>query len=225
MVPCWNWSRLAFTAFSLPPTFAGISGHVPKLTATPWNTRDRQELLLGFLIAMAVLGPVFVIYFVLGLEFERLKAFASLPLDALLFAFGQFAAYRARRYRLTCTVWRGVRFWMTGSGWSDAWRSVLWGLLLIPILSAALERYKLGHTLTAACLAGSRRRARSFLKSSWVWLLGLWPVSMVLGGGMAAVIIGHASGRPSGGATGVILLGGLFLVALPFMHSVRRARS
>jgi uncharacterized membrane protein YjgN (DUF898 family) len=96
---------------------------------------------------MAVLGPVFVIYFVLGLEFERLKAFASLPLDALLFAFGQFAAYRARRYRLTCTVWRGVRFWMTGSGWSDAWRSVLWGLLLIPILSAALERYKLGHTL------------------------------------------------------------------------------
>src|SRR5947199_8886299 len=63
-----------------------------------------RELLIGFLIAMAILGPFFVVYFLLGLEFEAFKAFASLPLYLLLFAFGQFAAYRARRYRLTRTV-------------------------------------------------------------------------------------------------------------------------
>src|SRR5437868_1511972 len=113
-----------------------------------------KELLFGFLIATAVLLPVFLVYSLIGLEFERFKAFASLPLYLLLFAFGQFAAYRARRYRLTRTVWRGVRFWMTGSGCSYAWRSVLWGVLLVPTLGlaypwrmAALEHYKLRHPL------------------------------------------------------------------------------
>ena len=75
-----------------------------------------KELLFGFLIAMAVLGPIFLAYFLVGLKAERVKAFASLPLYLFMFALSQFAAYRARRYRLTRTVWRGVRFWMTGSG-------------------------------------------------------------------------------------------------------------
>ena len=78
-----------------------------------------------------------LVNFLLGLEIERFKAFASLPLYLFLAAFGQFAAYRARRYRLTRTIWRGVRFWMTGSGWSYAWRSLLWGLLLVPTLGFA----------------------------------------------------------------------------------------
>src|SRR5690242_14795367 len=112
-----------------------------------------KELLFGFLIATAVLLPVFLAYSLLGLEFERFKAFASLPLYILLYAFGQFAAYRARRYRLTRTIWRGIRFWMTGSGWSYAWRSLLWGLLVmvtvglaLPWREAALERYKMRHS-------------------------------------------------------------------------------
>ena len=37
-----------------------------------------KELLIGFLIAMAVLGPVFIVYFLIGLEFERYKAFAAI---------------------------------------------------------------------------------------------------------------------------------------------------
>ena len=56
----------------------------------------------------------------------------SVPLGLFFFLFAQFAIYRARRYRLTRTVWRGVRFWMTGSGWSYAWRAGLWTLLVRP---------------------------------------------------------------------------------------------
>jgi uncharacterized membrane protein YjgN (DUF898 family) len=109
---------------------------------------------------------------------------------------------------------------------------VLWGLLLIPTLglaypwrSAALERYKLGHTLYGS-LPGrfAATGSQLFKKVWWVWLLGLLPFSMVLGGGIAAVVIRPASGRPSGGAAGVMVLRGLFLVALPFLHAVRRAR-
>jgi uncharacterized membrane protein YjgN (DUF898 family) len=55
------------------------------------------------------------------------RAFASVPLGLFFYLFAQFAIYRARRYRLTRTIWRGVRFWMTGSGVSYAWRAGLWG--------------------------------------------------------------------------------------------------
>src|ERR1700688_1168320 len=79
-------------------------------------TGRAKELLIGFLFALAILVPVYLAYFLVGLEAERLKAFASFPLIAFFYVFGQFAIYRARRYRLTRTAWRGVRFWMTGSG-------------------------------------------------------------------------------------------------------------
>src|SRR6516162_6175291 len=58
-------------------------------------TGRARELLFGFLIALAVLGPIFLAYFLIGLEAERIKAFASLPLYLFMFAFSQFAAYRA----------------------------------------------------------------------------------------------------------------------------------
>src|SRR5580658_4669620 len=47
-------------------------------------TGRARELLFGFLVAMAVLGPVFVAYFVIGLECERIRPFASLPRYLLL---------------------------------------------------------------------------------------------------------------------------------------------
>ena len=87
---------------------------------------------------MAILMPIYLGYFLIGIEAERWQAFASFPLIAAFYVFGQFAIYRARRYRLTRTVWRGVRFWMTGSGWAYAARATLWGLLAIVTLGLAM---------------------------------------------------------------------------------------
>src|SRR3954453_5278463 len=116
-------------------------------------TGTAKELLIGFLFALAILAPIYLAYFLIGLEAERLRAFASVPLGLFFYLFAQFAIYRARRYRLTRTVWRGVRFWMTGSGWGYAWRAGLWSLLVfltlglaLPWSLAALERYKMRHT-------------------------------------------------------------------------------
>ncbi len=195
-----------------------------------------SELLIGFLLAMAILGPLFLAYFLLGLEFERIKSFASLPLYLLLIAFGQFAAYRARRYRLTRTVWRGVRFWMTGSGWSYAWRSMLWGLLLGPTIGfaypwrwAALERYKLRHTLYGN-LPGrfEATGGQLFRRVWWIWLLGILPF-VLLFGSVIALLIAHdaarTGARPSVGTAGSLMVIGLLMfIALPFLHGVRRAR-
>ena len=90
-----------------------------------------KELLIGFLVALAILVPIYLGYFLIGLEAEHYQAFASIPLVAFFYLFGQFAIFRARRYRLTRTVWRGVRFWMSGSGWIYALQASLWGLLMI----------------------------------------------------------------------------------------------
>ena len=74
--------------------------------------------------------PIYLGYFLISIEAEHLQALASIPLVASFYVFGQFAIYRARRYRLTRTVWRGVRFWMDGSGWLYALHATLWMLPL-----------------------------------------------------------------------------------------------
>ena len=120
--------------------------------AAEYTGRGR-ELLIGFLVALAILMPIYLGYFLIGIEAERWQALASFPLIAAFYVFGQFAIYRARRYRLTRTVWRGVRFWMDGSGWAYAARATLWGLLAIVTLGIAMPwRHGRARTLQDAAL-------------------------------------------------------------------------
>jgi uncharacterized membrane protein YjgN (DUF898 family) len=177
-------------------------------------TGTSKELLVGFLIALAILAPLYLGYFLLGLEAENLQAFASTPLVLLLYLFGQFAIYRARRYRLTRTVWRGVRFWMTGSGWVYALRAALWGFamgltlgLVMPWRNAALERYKMSHSHYGELQGRFEGRGGDLFKRGW-WI---WALGMVLGIGSIVMM--------------AILpfLGAIALLALPFLYAAYRA--
>jgi uncharacterized membrane protein YjgN (DUF898 family) len=149
-------------------------------------TGRARELLIGFLFAMAILVPIYIGYFLITVEAERLQGFASIPLFVLFYGFAQFAIYRARRYRLTRTVWRGVRFWMDGSGWAYAWRAMLWGLFVIvtlglalPWREAALERYKMSHSWYGDLQGSFEGSPLEFFKSAWhLWLAA--PFAMVL---------------------------------------------
>ena len=47
-------------------------------------TGTAKELLIGFLFALAILAPIYLVYFLIGLEAERLQAFASRPARAVL---------------------------------------------------------------------------------------------------------------------------------------------
>jgi uncharacterized membrane protein YjgN (DUF898 family) len=149
-------------------------------------TGQAKELLVGFLFALAILVPIYLAYFLISVEAEQYKSFASFPLVVGFYAFGQFAIYRARRYRLTRTVWRGVRFWMDGSGWAYAWRAMLWGLLAIltlgfalPWREAALERYKMQHSHYGDLQGSFEGRGFDFFKQCW-WLLLLSPLAIVV---------------------------------------------
>ena len=142
-----------------------------------------KELLIGFLVALAILVPIYLGYFLIGLEAEHYQAFASIPLIAFFYLFGQFAIFRARRYRMTRTVWRGVRFWMTGSGWIYALRASLWGVLMIltlglvlPWRAAALERYKMRHSHYGDLQGSFEGRGWEFFKRGW-WLWLLTPIA------------------------------------------------
>lgn len=202
----------------------------------PEYTGRGRELLLGFLFALAVLLPVFLLYFLAGLWLERFQAFASIPLYLVLYGFGQYATFRARRYRLSRTIWRGVRFWMTGSGWAYAWRSLLWGLLAMvtlgfvyPWREAVLERYKMDNSFFGDLPARfSATGAQLFGKVWWVWLLGLLPPLLVYGG-LVALVVAEKMHLPKDDVSRVaaviaMAVGGCGLVALPFLHGVRVAR-
>jgi len=142
-----------------------------------------KELLIGFLFALAILVPVYLAYFLVGIEAGRYKAFASVPLVLFFYLFGQFAIYRARGYRLNRTVWRGVRFWMDGSGWAYAWRATLWGLLALvtlglalPWCKAALERYKMRHCYYGDLQGSFEGRSWEFFKLGFkLWLMAALP--------------------------------------------------
>lgn len=153
-----------------------VGGDAPEYTGTA------KELLIGFLVALAILMPIYIVYILVSIEAERWHAFASVPFIAFYYLFAQFALFRARRYRMTRTVWRGVRLWMTGSGLSYAWRSALWdGLVVVtvglalPWRNAALERYKMQHTRYGD-LQGDfvATGGQMFRRGWWLWLL-TWP--------------------------------------------------
>jgi uncharacterized membrane protein YjgN (DUF898 family) len=159
-----------------------------------------KELLIGFLVALAILVPVYLGYLLIGIEAEHYQTFASIPLAAFFFLFGQFAIFRARRYRMTRTVWRGVRFWMTGSGWIYALQASLWGLLTastlgltLPWRNAALERYKMRHTFYGDLQGSFEGRGSEFFKRGWwLWLLApiayvVWPLAPFIYGAFKAI--------------------------------------
>src|SRR5216683_4789768 len=100
-----------------------IAGEALEYTGTP------IELLLGFLVAIAILIPVYAGFFLAALDLGILGKLSGVVAFAALGVLGQYAIYRARRYRLTRTIYRGLRFHQTGSAWAFAFRAMLWWIV------------------------------------------------------------------------------------------------
>jgi uncharacterized membrane protein YjgN (DUF898 family) len=150
------------------------------------------ELLLGFLMAIGILIPVYALLFVASLEMGALSQLSGAVAFVVLAGFGHYAAYRARRYRLTRTVWRGLRFHQTGSPVAYALRAMLWWTVTLltiglayPWMEASLERYKMRNTFYGD-LGGQFAGAgwRLFFRGVLLWIILLVP----LVGGIAGAI-------------------------------------
>lgn len=150
-------------------------------------TGTAKELLVGFLIATAVLVPVYALYAIAGLVAETWAAFASVPLVLVFWVFGHFALYRARAYKASRTQYRGLRLWMDGSGLAYAGRAMAWDLAVVltlglayPWRAASLERYKMCHTRFGMLQGGfSGTGAVLFRRGMLYWLAGLAIVGLV----------------------------------------------
>ena len=153
-----------------------VAGHTLEYNGTAC------ELLIGFLAAIAILLPFNVAFFIaaFGLGGEWISVFAFLFLVAL----SQFAVYRARRYRLTRTVYRGIRFHQTGSALAYAARASAWWIAFVltfgltyPWAKADLERFKLKNTYYGT-LPGRFEGAALplFLRGLAMWLIVMGPL-------------------------------------------------
>ena len=146
-------------------------------------TGTARELLLGFLIAMAILVPLNAVLFIVALNLDVVGPLST-PLFFIAFTvLGHFAVFRARRYRLTRTVLRGVRFHQTGSAWHYAACALLWWTLIVlslgllyPLAQAQLERFKMRNTYFGD-LPGRFEGAASrlFLRGFLMWLIVVGP--------------------------------------------------
>ena len=102
-------------------------------------TGTGKELFLGFLIVFGViLVPTLVIsvgsIFAFGPQSSGYIA-TQVAMGTLFLFLGGVAIYRARRYRLARTNWRGIRGSLEGSSWSYGWTN-FWTTMIVPVLLA-----------------------------------------------------------------------------------------
>jgi uncharacterized membrane protein YjgN (DUF898 family) len=142
-----------------------------------------RELLLGFLMAIAVLAPIDAAFVLAAIDLGPLGRVCGVLGLVMLLVLGQFAVYRARRYRLTRTLFRGLKFHQTGSSWRYAASAVLWWTVIgatlglaYPWARASLERYKMRHTFYGD-LQGrfASSGTRLFIRGVPLWLLIVAP--------------------------------------------------
>lgn len=151
-------------------------------------TGTALELLLGFLVAIALLIPVYTVFFLAALDLGVLGKLSGILAFAALALLGQYAIYRARRYRLTRTIYRGLRFHQKGSAWGYALRAILWWIvtalsfgLAYPFQLASLERYKMSNTFYGDL--GGRFEGSGFvllLRGVPMWLLFFAPIALAI---------------------------------------------
>jgi uncharacterized membrane protein YjgN (DUF898 family) len=147
------------------------------------------ELLIGFLFAVAILVPLYMVFALVMLELDTVAFKPALIGFALLALLGEYALYRARRYRLTRTVFRGLRFDQHGSPWLYAFYAlVCWAIVIVtlglayPWTQAFLERFKMRNTSYGDLHGRFEGSGLSlFLRGLPMWLLIVGPIVVALG--------------------------------------------
>jgi len=115
------------------------------------------EKLLGFLIAVVFLsfyiGIVNLVLMFLSFSLMNSNVWAYVLSFIGILPILFYARYRARRYILARTRWRGVRFGLEQGAWGYSWRALMyWALTLLsagllwPLMTFRLEKYRTDRT-------------------------------------------------------------------------------
>ena len=116
-------------------------------------TGSAIQLLLGFLMALAVFVPLYGLFFFLSTQSSEAAIAGYSGVAVLLWFLMGYAIYRARDFRLSRTLWRGIRCDQGGSAWGYALRRFFWSLLVLvtaglayPFMAANLWSYRYRHS-------------------------------------------------------------------------------
>lgn len=144
-----------------------------------------KELCLGFLKALCVLVPIFALFAALEFVFIDspwyVRLAVGIPQYGLIYALYFLGRYAARRYQMSRTAWRGIRFQQTGSPWRYCGMALA-GLLLsiatlglyIPFNSVRLKHYEIEHWRFGNTPFEFRGQGRDLFKPFLIaWLLAL----------------------------------------------------
>jgi hypothetical protein len=130
-----------------------------------------SQLLTGFLWAMAAFLPLYGAFVYLSTQpSERIVVGYVLIAGLIWFLMG-YASYRGWDFRLSRTLWRGIRFDQQGSAWAYALRRLAWALamvatagLIYPFMATGLWRHRLNNTWY-----GDRQFR---FAGRWTWIAG-----------------------------------------------------
>jgi uncharacterized membrane protein YjgN (DUF898 family) len=173
-------------------------------------TGTGRELFMGFLIALAVIIPISIGTSVLPWLFGPVvgAVVSTLVSTLLLPVLFQIMIFRARRYRLARTRFRGVRFSQGGSGLGYLWVTLKWLFITMltlgvtmPYFRTALERYRIENTAFGAQKATFEAKAGGLMK---LWLLNY----MLLIGSVAVALWLAYLGKTGAVSPQTSLLGG-----------------
>lgn len=111
------------------------------------------QLLIGFLFALGVFLPLYLAFFYLSFQSGLLTTIGYGVAALVLWFLAGYAIYRGRDFRLSRTLWRGIRFDQKGSAMVYATRRFFWSLLVLvtgglayPFMAASLWRYRYNNT-------------------------------------------------------------------------------
>lgn len=153
------------------------------------------ELLKGFLIALTILIPIYAGIFFLTLGLPAAETAISLGGSVIFLFLSQYAAYAARRYRLTRTSFRGLRLRMVGSAWTYAAKAFgLWILVVLslglayPWAAAIMERIKMRDTWYGDAQGAFVGTAGTLMRRGIViWALGFGLPVLIIGASIASI--------------------------------------
>lgn len=189
-------------------------------------TGTGRELFLGFMVALvAVFMPMMVALGAAQAAVAAGNAWAGLLVLLIQLAVVVLAAaglYRARRYQLSRTVWRGIRGGQTGSAWR--YGLTFLGVALITIVTLGwalpwaemgLARYRMRNTTFGDCVFDCDAKARPlYRRFAVLWLAGVVFLAGIGGAIAVTVAVGQEQLEISG-ETAVVVMAG-YALAIPW---------
>lgn len=143
------------------------------------------ELFIGFLIVLGVLTPLFIGFSIISVFVGASNPVVGNIMSILFFAvilwLARYAYFRARRYRLARTLWRGIRAGQDGAASVYAWRWFGYAILsvitlgwAVPWMTASLQQYEVDNARFGTANFSYRGNGKDLLRFWWpvpaLWL-------------------------------------------------------